>query len=113
MSYVKLEQIKRYLEVTHDEDDEKLQDLINQAESEALQFLDLDALPRESAPTVRDYDSNDPAPVSDSDELAGAVRGGIYLLVQAMFEAKDADEMMKLRKAAEVKLMPFRGNLGV
>jgi len=113
MAHVSLEQVKLYLDVTHDDDDAKLEDLIEQAEDEALQFLDLDALPRASAPNARDFDSNDPEPASDAADLAPAVRSGIYLLVQAMYEAKDADEMAKLRAAAETKLFPYRGNLGV
>lgn len=113
MSYVKLEQIKAYLHVTHAEDDTKLQELIDGAEDEALQFLDMRELPRASAPTVRDFDSNVGEPVSDSDDLAPSVRMAIYLLVQGMYEATSPAELGEYRRAAEIKLMPYRGGLGL
>lgn len=113
MSTVTIEQIKAFLQVTHSEDDGKLQELIDGAEDDALQFLDVAVLPRRTAPTLQDWDSNTPDPVSDSADLAPSVRMGIYLIVQGMYEAKDAAEMLLVRKAAEVRWMPYRGNLGV
>ena len=113
MSTVRIEQLKAFLDITHNEDDAKLQEIIDGAEDEALQFLGLAELPRRSAPTARECDSNTPDPVSDSDDLAPAVRMGIYLLAQGMYEAKDAAEMDLVRQAAEVKLQPYRCGLGV
>lgn len=112
MSVVTLDEIKTYLDVIHNEDDAKLQELINGAEDEALQFLDVVDLPKKTNPVERDFDSNTPEPASDSDDLAPSVRMAVYLLVQGMYEAKDAAEMMVIRKAAETKLMPYRAGLG-
>jgi hypothetical protein len=113
MSIVKVEQIKAYLGVIHNSDDAKLQVLIDGAEDEALQFLDRDELPRARATAVDECDSNQPEPVSDSDDLAPVVRMGIYLIVQAMYDGATADEMNKVRMAAEVKWFPYRQRLGV
>jgi hypothetical protein len=113
MSTVKLEQVKAYLDVIHNSDDLKLQGLIDGAEDEALQFLDRDSLPRRNVTGVDECDSNQPEPVSDSDDLAPVVRMGIYLIVQAMYDGASADEMIKIRKAAETKWWPYRNGLGV
>lgn len=113
MSAVKLEQIKKYLDVIHNSDDAKLQELIDGAEDECLQFLDRPSLPRRNVTAVDECDSNQPEPVSDSDDLAPVIRMGIYLIIQGMYDGADADEMQKVRKAAETKWWPYRGNLGV
>lgn len=129
-SIVKLEQVKRYLRATHNEDDLLLQDLIEQAEDECCQYLNRRSLPRRKETTEAELDSNTlpewdsnlldsnhhfqyREAVSDSDELATPVRGGIYLIVQGMYEGKDADEMAAIRKAAEVKWQPYRTKIGV
>jgi Phage gp6-like head-tail connector protein len=112
MSTVTLEQIKEYLPVIHNSDDAKLQLLIDGAEDEALQFLDRDTLPRRNETAVDECDSNQPEPVSDSDDLAPVVRMGIYLIVQGMYDGSNADEMTKIRKAAETKWFPYRNRLG-
>lgn len=113
MSAVRVEQVKAYLKLTHNEDDGELQELIDGAEDEALQFLDRDELPRRGQSAVDECDSNQPEPVSDSDDLAPVVRLAIYLLVQGMYEAKDAAEMAAVRTVVERKLMPYRNRLGV
>lgn len=113
MSTVRVEQVRNYLKITHTDDDVELQELIDGAEDEALQFLDRDELPRRGQAAVDELDSNQPEPVSDSDDLAPVVRMAIYLLVQGMYEAKDATEMAAVRTVAERKLMPYRNRLGV
>lgn len=113
MSTVKVEQVRNYLRITHQSDDELLQDLIGQAEDEALAYLDRAVLPRPGEFQVDECDSNTPIPLSDSEDLAGAVRGGIYLIVQAMYERKSEDELAAVRRAAEVKWFPYRNQLGV
>lgn len=113
MSIVTLDQIKAYLDVIHNSDDAKLQLLVDGAEDEALQFLDRDQLPRRNESAVDECDSNQPEAVSDSDDLAPVVRMGIYLIVQAMYDAADAEEMARVRKAAETKWFPYRNRLGV
>lgn len=113
MSTVPLEQLKAYLHVTSDDDDGELQQLLDGAEDEALQFMDRPTLPRKGAMVVDEADSNQPEPISDSDDIAPSVRSAIFLLAQGMYEAKDTAEMLLIRKAAELKLMPFRNQLGI
>lgn len=129
-SIVKLEHVKRYLRITHDDDDLLLQDLIEQAEDECCQFLNRRSLPRRKETGEAELDSNTlpewdsnlldsnhhfpyREAVSDSDDLATPVRGGIYLIVQGMYEGKDPDELWTIRKAAEVKWQPYRTKIGV
>lgn len=114
MSVVTLEQAKAYLLVTHTSDDQKIQDLIDDAEDECLQFLDREHLPRIGEPIPGECDTsedNRPA-VSDGDDLPRSLRRGILYQVQAAYEAKDADEISKLREIAEKLWFPFRGRLG-
>lgn len=129
-SIVKLEQVKGYLRVSHGEDDLLLQDLIEQAEDECRLYLNRRSLPRRGQTTEDPLDSNTlpewdsnlldanhhfpyREAVSDSEELATPVRGGIYLIVQGMYEGKDAAEMTAIRQAAEVKWHPYRVSLGI
>lgn len=113
MSVVTIEEIKDYLGVIHDQDDSKLQILLDGAEDEALQFLDRDTLPLVGDSAIDETDSNQPDPPETTDELAYAVKVGIYLVVQAMYDGADAAEMLRVRKAAEIKWMPYRNRLGV
>lgn len=113
VSTVRVAQLRAYLRITHRSDDALLQDLINQAEDEALAYLDRAVLPRPGEFQVDECDSNTPVMISDSDDLAGSVRAGIYLIVQAMYERKDEDDMKAVRRAAEVKWFPYRNQLGV
>lgn len=113
MSTVKIESVRAFLRVTHDSDDGLLQELIDGAEDEALHFLDRDLLPRRNEAAIDECDSNQPEPVSDSDDLAPVVRQGILLIVQAGYEGVDAEEMQAVRRAAETKWMPYRNRLGV
>lgn len=113
MSTVRVAQVRAYLRITHRSDDALLQELINGAEDEALAYLDRPVLPRRGEFGVDECDSNTPAPVSDSDDLSPVVRMGIYLIVQGMYEGKDADEMTAIRRAAEIKWFPYRNQLGV
>lgn len=112
MSTVKLVELKQYLDVTTDQSDAMLQQLLDGAEDEALQFLDRPALPVRGDTEVDECDSNDTTPATESN-VSPTVRAAIFLLAQGMFEAKDAAEMLIIRQAAEQKLMPYRNNLGV
>jgi len=113
MSAIDFDFVKRHLRVVHSFDDVLIAGYIEDAEDEALRFLDRGELPRLGATAVDECDSNQPTPVSDADDLARSVRSAVCLLVQAMYEGKDAAEMMAVRRAAEVKLMPYRNRLGV
>lgn len=80
--------LKQYARVTHDEDDDLLDDLLLGASDEALQFLGVTELP-----------------VSASVDLA------VYMLARAQYEADVAD-MAAWREAALQKLWPFRQGIG-
>lgn len=109
MSVVLLAEVKANLRLTHNSDDALLQDHIDDAEDEALQYLDRDELPRRNDPIqpVGESDSTLNA-ASDADDIAPAVRGGIFLLVQAMYEGVDAAEMEAVRTVAFGKMRCYR-----
>jgi hypothetical protein len=111
MSVVTVEQAKIYLVVTHNHDDARILQLLQEAEDECLQYLDRAALPRTGAACPDECDTS-ADPVSDGNDLAPGLRRGILLIVQGGYEGKDADEMAKLRTAAEVCWAPFRCNWG-
>ena len=101
MSQIDLETVKKALRVTHDEDDEFLQRLIDSSETECKRFLELDELP-----LIEDISSEPPVQYD--------VVNGIILMVQADY---DGDPLMrdKLRAAAEALWMPYatQGRLSV
>jgi len=106
MSLIQLETAKGFLDVIHDSDDDKLQMLLDGAEDEACQFMwreSLDGLCRCS-------DSSES--MSSEAVLPPSVVIGVMLLLQANYQAAP-EEIATLRKAAEVKLMPYRCGLGV
>ncbi|MFC3340018.1 head-tail connector protein [Paracandidimonas soli] len=94
MSVIKLAVAKGYLDVIHNADDAKLQALLDGAEDEAAQYMNkaLDDL-------------------STDDGLPGSVVLGVMLLLQAAYQATP-DDAEKLRRAAEVKLAPYRCGWG-
>lgn len=113
MSVVTLEEVKAQVKVMHTSDDVQLQQLIDDVEDECLQYLDRTSLPRVGVECPDECDTavvDDP--VSDADDLPRSLRRGIVLMVQGYYEAKDADEMRKLRAAAEVLWHPYRCHLG-
>jgi hypothetical protein len=102
--------------VTHGFDDGLLQQLIDQAEDEAVRFCDrthLPTLPPDQPPMLDDECSELPedAP-SDGDPVAPSVRKAVMFLVQGAYEGANADEIMRLRRAAEQLLWPYRARLG-
>ncbi|HBO7072950.1 TPA: phage gp6-like head-tail connector protein [Pseudomonas aeruginosa] len=106
MSLIPLDTAKSFLDVIHDWDDTKLQLLLDGAEDEACQFMwrqSLDGL----------CNCDDCSEVVSSDpQLPPSVVVGVLLLLQASYQAAP-DEIETLRKASEVKLMPYRCGLGV
>ena len=101
MSIITLEIAKQYLDVIHNSDDAKLQRLLDGAEDEAAQYMNrslADLLPEEVS-------SENP------DDLPGSVVLGVMLLLQAAYQAT-TDDAEKLRRAAEVKLAPYRCGWG-
>lgn len=101
MSVLELAKVKSFLDVIHSADDAKLQMLLDGAEDEAAQFM--------NRADVAEWESDY---VFSSDYLMppGAMTG-ILLLVQAAYQA-NPDDADKLRKAAEIKLMPYRRDIG-
>ncbi|MGI2148011.1 head-tail connector protein [Shewanella baltica] len=98
MSNISLEQAKQFLDVIHDEDDAKLQLLLNAAEDEACQFMG-----RESLTILLD---------ETTAELPASITMGVMILLQANYQATPEDAA-KLRKAAEIKLTPYRIGWGI
>lgn len=99
MTVLDLQTAKDFLDVIHNADDTKLSVLLDAAEDEARVFMNRDNL--------TEWDSD-----VSSDPLPGSVVIGILLLLQASYQATP-DEAEKLRLAAEVKLMPYRVQMGV
>lgn len=121
MSVVKLDEVKQWLDVTFNADDEKIQALIDAAEDEAKLYLDRGELPQrdakcpstcecESESTLSDSNLN---PASDTADLAPLVKQGIKLLVQAMYDQPGPTEMEATRRIALYMMHPYRCNLGV
>ena len=100
MSAITLSEAKSFLDVIHSSDDAKLQLLLNSAEDEAQQFMNRDDL--------IEWNTN----ISSTDPIPGSIKIGVLLLLQANYQATP-DDAEKLRKAAEVKLMPYRLTMGV
>lgn len=98
MSTITLDQAKQFLDVIHDEDDAKLQLLLNAAEDEACQFMG-----RESLTILLD---------ETTAELPASITMGVMILLQANYQATPEDAA-KLRKAAEIKLTPYRIGWGI
>lgn len=100
MSQITLSEAKAFLDVIHNSDDAKLQLLLDAAEDEARAFMNRDDL--------IEWDSN----VSSTDPIPGSIKIGVLLLLQANYQASP-DDADKLRKVAEIKLMPYRLEMGV
>lgn len=115
MSDLTLSDVKKYLDVIHNADDDKLQMLLDAAEDEALQFLDRPSLTDwRSCAEIRCGEVPSEVASEPVSELTmpGSVRLGILILVQAAYQASPQDQE-QLRKVAETKLMPYRCRLGV
>ena len=102
MSVIDLQIAKSYLDIIHSADDVKLQLLLDGAEDEAAQFM--------NRSNLIEWDSDIEI---DSDYLMPkSVVIGVMLLLQGNYQAS-VEEIDKLRKASETKLMPFRLSMGV
>ncbi|MBC7201933.1 MAG: phage gp6-like head-tail connector protein [Pusillimonas sp.] len=99
MSVINLSVAKSFLEVIHNGDDSKIQLLLDGAEDEARAFM--------NRADLVEWDSE-----VSSEPVPPSVQIGILLLLQAMYDATP-DDAAKLRVAAEVKLMPYRIQMGV
>lgn len=99
MSVISLTTAKSFLDVIHNADDTKLNMLLDGAEDEAMRFM--------NRTSMDEWDSD-----VSSDPLPPSVVVGVLLLLQATYDA-GPDDAAKLRMAAEVKLMPYRVEMGV
>lgn len=102
MSETTVEEVKRYLRISASQDDTLLQELIDNAEDEALGFLDMTAIPV--------YDSPDS---SEANAIGRAFRAAVCVLVQGAYDELDPAKFKLYRDRAEALLMPYRQNLGV
>lgn len=96
MGLIDLALAKQYLDVIHAADDAKLQMLLDGAIDEAAQYINqspLDIMP-------------------EGGRLPGGFILGVMLLLQAAYQASP-DDAEKLRRAAEIKLTPYRIGWGV
>jgi hypothetical protein len=100
MSVITLSEAKSYLDVIHGSDDSKLQLLLDAAEDEAKQFMNRDDLV--------EWDSNN----LSTDDIPSSIKIGVLLLLQANYQATP-DEAVRLREIAEIKLRPYRLEMGV
>lgn len=108
MSLIALAEAKGFLDVIHSADDTKLQLLLDGAEQEALDFMNRKTFSG-ACPTA---ESTEEGPPSDPDVMPASVKVAILLLLQAVYQA-DPDAADTLRRAAEVKLFPYRCSMGV
>jgi hypothetical protein len=100
VSVLGVEVAKSFLDVIHHSDDAKLQMLLDGAEGEALCFMNRTR-----------FDHATPLTTAQ-DTMPDSVQIGVLLLLQAAYQASP-DDAQKLRKAAEVKLLPYRVRMGV
>lgn len=100
MSVITIEEAKSFLDVIHNSDDEKLQLLLEGAEDEVKQYLNRNNLD--------EWETT----ASSNGLIPASVLIGILLLLQSNYQATP-EEMEKLRKVSEMKLTPYRLEMGV
>ena len=111
MSAIPLETMKRRLRVIGSFNDADIQQALDGAEQEACRFLNRDQLP--TLPQDWPSESSSEDVPSSEDPVAPDVIEGVALLVIASFNATTPEEVAGYRKAAEVKLYPYRLCIGV
>jgi hypothetical protein len=109
VSVIGLPTIKAYLRVTHTSDDALLQTLLDAAEAEAMRYMNRSELP--GAPYDLPEDSSSEPDIVSEAAVFPDVVVAVALLVSADYEA-EPDDRDTLRKAAEVKLTPYRTEMG-
>lgn len=106
MSVIELATAKAFLDVIHSADDLKLQMLLDGAEDEAMRFMNRTHFAG-GCP-----DADDTETPTAPDAMPDSVRVAVLLLLQASYQATP-DDAEKLRRAAEIKLWPYRCGMGV
>lgn len=97
---ITLSEAKAFLDVIHNADDAKLTILLDAAKDEARVFM--------NRVDLEEWDSE----VSSTDEVPGSIKIGVLLLLQSNYQAQP-DDVEKLRKVAEIKLQPYRLEMGL
>src|SRR5690606_40760153 len=110
VSVIPLDIAKRRLRTIGTHADADLQQALDGAEQEACRYLNRTQLP--TLPQDWPCESSEQVPSSE-DPVAPDVVEGVLLLVMASFNATTPDEVAGYRRAAEVKLHPYRLHLGV
>jgi hypothetical protein len=110
VSVIALADVKAALRVIHTADDALLQNLLDSAEDEALRFLNRTQLP--TLPLDYPEESSSEDIPSSEDPIAPSVFTAVVILVKIDYEAAPGD-IETLRRAAEVKLQPYRTQMGV
>jgi len=110
VSVIALADVKAALRVIHSADDALLQNLLDSAEDEALRFLNRDQLP--TLPLDYPEESSSEDIPSSEDPIAPSVFTAVVILVKIDYEAAPG-EIETLRRAAEVKLQPYRTQMGI
>jgi hypothetical protein len=110
VSVIALADVKAALRVIHSADDALLQNLLDSAEDEALRFLNRDQLP--TLPLDYPEESSSEDIPSSEDPIAPSVFTAVVILVKIDYEAAPGD-IETLRRAAEVKLQPYRTQMGI
>lgn len=111
MSTISLTVAKQRLKIIHDWDDDDVQQALDGAEQEALRFLNRDYLPT----LPLDYPSSEQSEdiPSSEDPVVADVIEGVLLLTMANYEPLTPAEVEGYRKAALVKLAPYRVQMGI
>lgn len=103
---ITLEDIKRDLRLTHDQDDALLQVLLDASVDEACSFMSRAELPGLEADSSGSESSSEGA-------VSPSLYAAVFLLVRAKYDAGSPDEIKRLRECAETLMMPYRIGLGV
>jgi len=111
MSQVTVEEVKRYLRVTHASDDVLLQELIDAAEQEICRYLNRSELP--TLPLEYPEEESSEEMPSSNDPVAPDVRIAVITLVKAEYEGQTPEEIARYREAAINKAQPYRVGQGV
>lgn len=110
MSYVNLDEVRRALVIQLD--DEKVQEAIDDAEDEALKFLQLGGTDLAEAIARERSTSDSYAADGGDDGNFKAVRRAVISLVQVSVDAFSADEVERRRKVAFEQMRPYRKRVG-
>jgi hypothetical protein len=111
VSYVELPIVRAWLRVIGTADDVLIQRLIDQAEDEAMRFLNRTMPPTLPLEYPSECQSSEEIPSSD-DPIAPSFEKAVCILVQAAYEQPDPDKAAKMRDNAFALLWPYRAMIG-